>query len=61
MKDQLAEDIMRITVDCKENPLLCEIANDEGREDLVAMRRGRTWKHYGTLRMVIQMLNTQMS
>ena len=39
-----AEEVMRITVDCKENPLLCEIANDEGREDLVAMRRGRTWK-----------------
>ena len=38
------EDIMRITVDCKENPLLCEIANDEGREDMVAMRRGREWK-----------------
>ncbi len=38
------EDITRITVDCKENPLLCEIANDEGREDMVAMRRGREWK-----------------
>jgi hypothetical protein len=39
-----AEDIMRITVDCNENPLLCEIVNDEGREDMVAMRRGREWK-----------------
>ncbi len=38
------KDITRITVDCKENPLLCEIANDEGREDMVAMRRGREWK-----------------
>ena len=28
--------------------MLCEIANDEGREDLVAMRRGRTWKVHGT-------------
>ena len=37
-------DIMRITVDCNENPLLCEIVNDEGREDMVAMRRGREWK-----------------
>ena len=37
-------DIMRITVDCKENPLLCEIVNDEGREDLVHMRRGRKWE-----------------
>ena len=38
------KDITRITVDCKENPLLCEIANDEGREDLNLMRRGREWK-----------------
>ena len=37
-------DVMRITVDCKENPLLCEIVNDEGREDLVHMRRGRKWE-----------------
>ena len=37
-------DITRITVDCKENPLLCEIGNDEGREDLVVLRRGREWK-----------------
>ena len=37
-------DITRITVDCKENPLLCEIGNDNGREDLVAFRRGREWK-----------------
>jgi len=37
-------DITRITVDCKENPLLCEIGNDEGREDMVAKRRQREWK-----------------
>tara|TARA_Y200000002_G_scaffold363_1_gene351 strand:+ start:24130 stop:24918 length:789 start_codon:yes stop_codon:yes gene_type:complete len=39
-----AADITRITVDCKENPLLCEIGNDDGREDLVMMKRGREWK-----------------
>ena len=39
-----AQDITRITVDCKENPLLCEIGNDCGREDLVAMRRARKWE-----------------
>lgn len=37
-------DITRITVDCKENPLLCEIGNDEGREDMIAMRRSREWE-----------------
>jgi|TARA_B100000123_G_scaffold82881_1_gene59780 hypothetical protein len=37
-------DIMRITVDCRENPLLCEILNDEGREDMVLHRRSREWK-----------------
>jgi len=38
-----APDITRITVDCKENPLLCEIANDCGSEDDNAFRRARTW------------------
>lgn len=37
-------DITRVTVDCKENPLLCEIGNDEGREDLIMMRRQRDWE-----------------
>ena len=37
-------DVTRITVDCKENPLLCEIGNDDGREDMVEFRRGREWK-----------------
>jgi len=28
-------DIMRVTVDCKENPLLCEIGNDDGKDEQV--------------------------
>ena len=37
-------DITRVTVDCKENPLLCEIGNDEGRDDMVLKRRQRRWE-----------------
>lgn len=37
-------DITRVTVDCKEQPLLCEIGNDCGREDLILMRRQRDWE-----------------
>ena len=39
-----AADITRITVDCKENPLLCEIGNDDGKEEGVILRRQREWK-----------------
>jgi len=39
-----AQDITRVTVDCKENPLLCEIGNDCGREDLIEFRRAREWE-----------------
>ncbi len=39
-----AQDITRITVDCKENPLLCEIGNDDGKEEGVLLRRQREWK-----------------
>ena len=38
------QDITRVTVDCKEHPLLCEIGNDEGREDMVVKRRQREWE-----------------
>tara|TARA_B110000967_G_scaffold134159_1_gene136996 strand:- start:2007 stop:2795 length:789 start_codon:yes stop_codon:yes gene_type:complete len=37
-------DIMRVTVDCKANPLLCEIGNDTGKESGVQMRREREWE-----------------
>lgn len=37
-------DITRVTVDCKQNPLLCEIGNDEGREDMILKRRQREWE-----------------
>lgn len=37
-------DITRVTVDCKQNPLLCEIGNDEGRDDMVLKRRQREWE-----------------
>ena len=39
-----AADITRVTVDCKENPLLCEIGNDDGKDEQVLMRRQREWK-----------------
>lgn len=37
-------DVTRITVDCKENPLLCEIGNDCGRDDMISKRRQREWQ-----------------
>lgn len=36
-------DCTRVTVDCKEEPLLCEIANDSGSNDQVEFRRFRPW------------------
>ncbi len=41
-------DCVRVTVDCSltENGLLCEIANDEGREDAVEFRNNRAWVVY---------------
>lgn len=38
-----ALDIQRITVDCKEHPLLCEIANDAGKPEALELRETRTW------------------
>lgn len=38
-----ALDVERITVDCKENPLLCEIANDCGDVEQHKFRTLRTW------------------
>jgi len=37
-------DITRVTVDCKANPLLCEIGNDCGKEEGVLLRRQRQWE-----------------
>lgn len=39
----VAEDEIRVTVDCKEQPLLCEIANDSGSNEQVAFRRTRNY------------------
>ena len=41
-------DIERVKVDCSltENGLLCEIANDEGRQDAVEFRANRSWVTY---------------
>jgi len=37
-------DEWRVTVDCKEEPLLCEIANDQGREKDQDFYDNRPWK-----------------
>lgn len=39
---------IRVSVDCSltENGLLCEIANDQGREDMVEFRASRKWLDY---------------
>jgi hypothetical protein len=44
----VALDVERVRVDCSlaENGLLCEIANDEGRQDAVEFRANRTWVTY---------------
>lgn len=39
-----AKDIKRFTVDCKENPLLCEIVNDQGRDEDRDFYDNRKWK-----------------
>jgi hypothetical protein len=41
-----ALDITRVTVDCKEQPLLCEIANDAGSEVSLHLRATRVWKEH---------------
>jgi len=38
-----ALDVQRVTVDCKEQPLLCEIANDCGKEEALQLRETREW------------------
>lgn len=37
-------DCTRVTVDCKEQPLLCEIANDAGKEEALHLRATREWQ-----------------
>jgi hypothetical protein len=41
-----ALDVRRVTVDCKEQPLLCEIANDCGKEEALQLRETREWVEY---------------
>lgn len=38
------ENIVRITVDCNDNPLLCEIANDQGQDKAQQLRFTREWE-----------------
>ena len=40
----VALDIVRITVDCDENPLLCEIINDQGKDSDREFYASRQWK-----------------
>lgn len=35
--------VHRVTVDCMDDPLLCEIANDTGRQDSIDFRMSREW------------------
>lgn len=37
-----AKDVMRITIDCKDDPMLCDIINDQGRDD--EFINERPWK-----------------
>jgi len=37
------QDSVRIKVDCKENPLLCEIGNDQGSPESQAFKANRQW------------------
>lgn len=39
-----AKDIKRYTIDCKENPLVCEIVNDQGRDEDRDFYEKREWK-----------------
>lgn len=39
-----AQDAMRITVDCKDNPMLCEIVNDQGKDDDLHFYDSRAFK-----------------
>jgi len=39
-----AKDIKRYTIDCKENPLVCEIVNDQGRDEERDFLESREWK-----------------
>lgn len=39
-----AEDIARITIDCKDNPLLCEMINDQGKDSDGEFYLNRKWK-----------------
>jgi len=40
----IGEDEWRVTVDCKQEPLLCEIANDQGKEEDAQFYSDRPWK-----------------
>ena len=41
-------DCTRVQVDCKENPLLCKIANDAGKPEALKLREERVWKDFAT-------------
>lgn len=39
----VAEDILRLTIDCKDNPFLCEIVNDQGKDSDRDFLAAREW------------------
>lgn len=39
----VAEDCMRMTIDCKDNPLVCEIVNDQGKDSDRDFYQSREW------------------
>jgi len=39
----VAEDCMRMTIDCKDNPLVCEIVNDQGKDSDREFYETREW------------------
>lgn len=40
----VAEDILRMTISARDNPLLCEIVNDQGKESDAVFMQNRKWK-----------------
>jgi hypothetical protein len=41
----VAQDCMRMTIDCKDNPLVCEIVNDQGKDSDRDFYETRPWVH----------------
>lgn len=41
----VAKDTLRMTIDCKDNPLICEIVNDQGKDEDRDFYETRNWIH----------------